>query len=397
MPYFMLPLACLIAIHIIQGRLFETDSGKIDSSLLIRYGVIAFMCAFTGLYYAFFACALFASALMIRLVRMRGKRFPRELLPLVFIAATIAGVVINIAPSILYRAIHGVNASSEIMNRSGYDVEFFSLKLVQMLLPRVGHRISTLAEITQRYCSTYPLVNENMTSSLGMLAGVGFILSILSLFHPKDELKPMSYLNIVVFIIATIGGVGSLISVFISLPMRCYNRMSLVIMFLSLLFIAFLIDKLKPRLPKGGFTALCVCVTMVGLFDQTADYVPYDYSPGDMVFTLPYDNWPSPTIPGSYKQHLGEVETNGIHWSYGAQQGREEAQWQQHVARYDPETMVRKLLYAGYDGIYLDTSLYAAKYGEEKMREDSNGITNTLGYQPMVSSDGTLYFWPIGK
>lgn len=411
-PYYTIAIACLLAIYVIRGtKPEETDIEK-KSGLFWTGMIMAFACAFTGMYYAYFACALFAAAMVIRIVNTGGKNIKGELYPLAYIGACITGVVINIVPNLLYWQINGSNPANELALRNRSDAELYGLKLVQMILPRPGHRIELFSRIANGYIGNYPLVNENMTASLGIIASIGLLVSLLLIFSSSKRYKEISWLNYSVFIIATIGGISSIISIAVVIPMRCYNRMSLIVMFLSLLIVGMLLDQLRTRIQPILVIGLSAAMLIVGIYDQTTDYMPYDSTEydcarqlmgqieevtkrGDMIYSLPYDNWPSPEIVGSYSQFIGFLETDDLHWSYGAMQGRGEAEWQKAAACCETAEMINKIKTAGYDGIYLDKSLYEEKNGEEYTAVRIEEITETLGRQPLVSDDGDKYFWKI--
>ncbi len=409
-PYYTVPLACMIAIQIVDGSIIKTA----DEAVPMRENrnfwtniVLGFFCAFTGLYYAFFACAIFAAAIVIRLMNIERRSFKLrwEFCQTLFIVAVVCAVIVNIMPNLLYFTINGNNPAGELARRGRAGAEVYALKLVQLLLPRPGHRIALFRRLSELYAAHFPLVNENQTSSLGIVSSIGFIISLLFLFR-KDAKKTLSHLNLSAFLIATIGGVGSIFSIVIKTPMRCYNRMSVFIMFFSLIVIGKLLDRVKG---KNVYAALCAGTLLIGLYDQTGTYTPGNFSQfesdrnfihkiesnleeGDMVFMLPYTNWPS---GGAYKKHIGFLESETIHWSYGAMQGRMEALWQETVANQDVNTMLRLLRDGGYDGIYLDIGLYSKIYGEELAEKFLNEMNNALEQPTIVSENSDLYFWNI--
>lgn len=408
-PYYMIPFSCMIAIHIIQGKVYEEQFSLKENKNFYNTIAISYLCAFTGLYYAFFSCALIAVAVMIHMINDSTLSIKKQLYPLWYILSTIAGVLTNVMPNLLFILLNGENLNGELSIRSSSDAEVFGMKLVQLLLPRNGHRISQLSEIAKTYNSKYPLVNENMTASLGIIASVGFIILILMLFYKKTKYKEICYLNIAVFLIATIGGVGSLISVFVKIPVRCYNRMSLIIMFLSLFIIGKVFDHFAIKLSSQRRNILLLLIMIIGVFDQTVDFVRPDYTEfksagsfisqietilkkDDLVFQLPYGNWPTGS---TYKHFIGYLESDSLRWSYGAMQGREEAVWQQQVAFAEVDSMVIQLKEAGYSGIYLDTSLYTKMYGEEQTLKFKNSMQKALGNRQMESEDKVLLFWDI--
>lgn len=410
--YYMLPVACLLSINIIRGRIPSEEDEKRRKAIFWCGMIMSFICAFTGMYYAYFSCAIIAAAMVIRIISIQGKELRKELYPVAFIGSTIAGVLVNVVPNLLYWAMNGTNPSGELAIRNRGDAETYGLKLVQMILPRTGHRIELFSKIANGYFRNYPLVNENSSASIGIIASIGLIISLLLLFSEWNKYKEFSWLNLATFIIATIGGLGSIISVAIVIPMRCYNRMSLIIMFLSLLLIGSILD--RGRKKKNSVLIICasLCILAIGLFDQTVDYAPYDNTAlmntkalmadidreteeGDFIFALPYLDWPSSGVAGSYGQHVGYLETDNLHWSYGAMQGRGEAQWQKYVSNCEIIEMIERLKFAGYDGIYLNRELYESRWGSEKTIEDIESITQETGHQPLVSEDLNKFFWKL--
>ena len=411
-PYFMLPLACLTAVWVIEGKLFEEDIPLRRNRHFWRMAGICFTCAFTGLYYAFFTCALLAAATVIRCFREKERRLSRILYPGILIAVVGIGVLTNIIPNMIYWYLNGANPSSEIAVRSASDPEVYALKMTRMLLPQTYHRIGRFREIARDYLANYPLNNENETAALGIIASAGFLMSIIMLLAGRKKYHAVSSLNISAFLIGTIGGLGGFLSVFVSIPMRCYNRISLVIMFLSLVMVALLLEETVKRRRTLTLTILAAVMVCVGFFDQTVPWtrqnvteytevrdevhaIQAELEPGDSVFQLPYDDWPGPKIAGSYLLHAGYVESEDLHWSYGAMQGRSEAAWQQRVAAQEAYEMIQDLRAAGYDGIYLDTELMNRQSGEAHTQALIADINAILEQDPLESSYGRICFWKI--
>ncbi|MCQ2529135.1 MAG: glucosyltransferase domain-containing protein [Saccharofermentans sp.] len=411
-PYYMLPVACYIGLRIAKA---QTDVAS-KEALKKQYPylmLLSFVCGFTGVYYAFFSCAVFMIGIVINFFTSGYKklsiRFKEAFRHIIFVGLTGAGVIVNMIPNLMYWRINGTVATSELATREIDGAEKYGLKLIQMLLPRPGHRIESLAKITNEYSANYPLINENMTAALGIIASVGFIIAIIYLLCNRKEDNTESKFIISTFLVGTIGGIGSLIAVFISSTIRGYNRISLVIMFFCLLIIANLLEKLRKKIPLAAFIGVIAALVIIGLYDQTmlygmpdytsfdstrraVDYVEAQLDANDMVYVLPCQDWPS---GGGYKNHMGVIESEDLIWSWGSAQGREETCWQQTIANSDAATMVTTLKAAGYDAIYFDSSLYAQFYGQEAMENTSNSITEYLGQYPYVSTDGTTYVWII--
>ena len=233
--YFIIPIAIYIALCI---------AGAVEQEKVSWIGVCGggFLCAYTGLYYAFFSCALFAVALVIRLLRTR--RLGKECLSLI---SCVAGVGMTLLPNLLYWNRSGQPASNPLDSRMLTDAETYSLRLVQMVMPREKHRIGILRDLTQKYESAFInegsewvrslFINENVSSAIGLVAVCGFVLSILWLLMGVKEKRDhtLAAFNLSCILIASSGGLGVLLSFLVKTPVRAYNRMSIWIMLLSLL------------------------------------------------------------------------------------------------------------------------------------------------------------------
>ena len=408
-PYFMIPLSCMIAIKIVQGEILKEHIPWWKNNVFWIAILISFCCAFTGFYYAFFTCVLYAIAIVIRFFNCKIKDLKKEGCMFFLIISVVFGCILSLIPNVLYWYQNGMNTNSELTKRGIGESEWYGLKLIQMLLPRNGHRVDFLKELAQKYAENYPLVNENRMASIGIVASVGLIISLVWLFQNRRQDKKYSYFNISIFLVATMGGIGSIFSLFVPTPMRCYNRMSLYIMFFSLLCVAEILDEIRKKWTGYKFTIFLLGLLLLGIYDQTIDYKPYDYQmidsnkefveeieralPEDsLVYQLPYVDWPS---GGNYRMFIGYLESNSLRWSHGAMQGRDEAIWQENVSLYDVNTILPILVAEGYSGIYLDKVVYCSLYGEKNFEQIVNDLTSKLNAVPTISNNGELYFWSL--
>ena len=104
----------------------------------LRFGLVCVLTGLGGVYYALFACFFLMVAGTVR----AGVRAPahapaggRALAGLIF-----GSLLVTLAPSLHYRQTHGVNP--ERGRRSPCEAEIYGLKISQMTLPVVGHRVS---------------------------------------------------------------------------------------------------------------------------------------------------------------------------------------------------------------------------------------------------------------
>ncbi len=413
-PCFFIPPACVMAMEIITDRLNSIEDKGKREHYFFNMILISFFCAFTGMYYAFFICMMIAASFVIMVINTRNA-INKCLYPIVYGIAVFAGVVANIIPNYVYYCINGVNPHSETAIRGRSGAEVFGLKIIQLLLPQRSHRIPILKKIASIYANEFPMVNENEMSSLGIVAAIGFTIAIILLFRKESRNKEISYLCVACVLMGTIGGAGSVLSLFLKWPIRCYNRMSVIFMFIGLYQIGVLLNLLEKKLDKRLFVGLSLVVLAIGLFDQTYTFPETDYRgfqtvsktiheieksvpDGSLIFELPYGDWPSGI---TYRSFIGYVESDKVRWSYGAMQGREEAEWQKRVASSDTESMIKQLRDEGYAGIYVDmghwknnesthNSIYSGKNGSY-VKE----LKKILGEPTFKNDYWDLYFWKI--
>ncbi len=408
-PYFMIPIVCYISITVVRDAL-NTDESSISYERFYKMIFASFFCAFNGINYAFFNCAIYMVAFVILLINKRNVSVRRRIYPLGYIFAIGFGVVINVIPNLIYYSINGTNSFGDLSSgRNAVQSEVYALRFIQLILPHSEHRTRLLRNIATNYNTNWPLVNENYSASLGTIAAIGFIISLLLLFKKNRKNKELSYLNIATFCIATMGGISSFVAIFITESIRGYNRLSTDIMFFSLVEIAILIQYASDRIEKRLYYILLASLLIFGVYDQTFTYDNMDYSayesdrdaireieagmPDDsMIFQLPYNDWPS---GGIYKNFIGYIESDNLRWSYGAMQGREEATWQKGVSSTDAKTMISELKDAGYNGLYFNKYMYMILNSgqQDTSSQYVKSLEKELGSPDVLSRDGYIYFW----
>jgi len=152
--------------------IWVSNKSRIKNSLLL------IILSSFGVYYAFFA------SLILVISGVMGAYYHRSLKNLysailcVFMLS--AGVLINVGPNIIYNVKNGTN--SEMARRSPVESEVYGLKLTQLILPNYQYRIRPIAGKITAYFSSFPLNNENMTSSLGLFGSLGFLVGLLGFY-----------------------------------------------------------------------------------------------------------------------------------------------------------------------------------------------------------------------
>ena len=407
--YFMIPIAVYIAFCIVS-----TERKDKNTWLWMLCGGI--LCAYSGLYYAFFAGILLAVAIIVRLLKTR--KFEKEMLAL---PACIIGIVMTFIPNLLYWHRCGRVEEDYLSLRGVLDSEKYSLRLIQMVLPRENHRISFLREITKAYESAMYhdrqdwakniFINENVSSALGFVAVLGLVITILWLLGgAKDEReRALAAFNISLIMVGMSGGIGVLFTFLVPNPARSYNRLSIWIMLISLLGFMKAWEGISVRWKKGYGVVAAMIIMLLGVIDQTVDYKPMKVEhfyatqdfykkvgtlcrDGEYIYSVPYIEWPT---YGNRNCMTGPTTLEHLNWGAVAMMGRPEAKWQKMVSKQPIEQMIQMVVNAGYKGIIFDNLDYLSYEDVCAGQCDLEKLRNYLG-EPLVANEtAQMYFWKL--
>ncbi len=417
--YYVIPLAVMVILWVYETNKLSLERPNLKA---IASVAICLLVASSGVYYAFFTCFfLVVAGVSASLWR---KNLKHLLVSGVLIGVIILGIMLNIAPGLLYKYTNGEN--TEVARRSPLESEIYAMKITQLLLPVTGHRLPFFEQAKGLYNGGSPLVNENDTASLGFIGSMGLAVLLGGLFYRKPfPVKPnlfrnLSELNIAAVLLATMGGLGTLFNYAITPQIRSYNRISVFIAFFSLLALMSLLEGLnnKPNkftLPqKNRYYGLLGLLLLIGILDQTTVYFIPPYSTAKvefvsdddfvqkieasvpknaMIFQLPYVPFPeSPPVNKmtDYDLFRGYLHSQNLRWSYGAMRGREADIWQRELAAKPVNELVEALSLAGYSGIYLDRFGYTDR-GEALEQK----LTHLLNVQPISSANNRLAFFNL--
>lgn len=384
--------------------------------------LLCFLIAGNGIgYYPFFTCFLLCVTAGCRFFESRDIRKVLPALKLVLIITVM--LLLFLAPAFLFSAANGEN---DITSRNLGGIETYGLKITQFFIPLFDHNIGILKSVVGTYNTYMPLVNENTTAYLGVIAGIGFILQMLSFFGLKfgeqgrNNIEFGAKLSLASVLFMSVGGFISLITTVLGIAsLRGFNRISIYVMFISIVVLCFLgenvLEKLKGTTGRNVFLALVLALTAFGVWEQSPDIstrgtelesngtrwvkdelfiekIEASLQPGDMVFQLPYLPYPE----GGDRQELhryrhlnGYLHSNTLKWSFGVMKGRPGDQWYQSVAAMDGEQMVKTLIETGFKGLYIDRSGYT----DEEFLKLHEQLRKIPGMKQMVDPDKTLVFY----
>ncbi|QQP98613.1 DUF7024 domain-containing protein [Lysobacter enzymogenes] len=419
--YFVAPLFFYAGLRIYLGgpvRIFKGRSWLGIAGMTVGFILLASF----GIYYAFFGIVILAVAGLAAWVKTGQFR---SMLPAVAAATLVAaGALLNLTPSLVNRHINGVNP--EAVSRSAVQSEHYALKFAQLVLPRAGHRVPSLAKIADKYNSAFPLVNENFIASMGLLASLGLGIScILALVkfaggRVDERLNFLTLLTAILFMFGTIGGFGVIFSAVFSPSLRSWNRISIFIAFGSIttFFIALQLlahRYLKPARISAALAGAAIVLSVLGLYDQTTpvcrscnvqnkqafdsdrsfvNSIEQALPPGSAIYQLPYMPFPEPppvhNLVG-YELAMGFLQSKSLHWSYAGMRGRHGDVFYRNLASKPIEQQLAVIERMGFAGIYID---------RRGFEDNANALVDTLlqkfGAESMlIRDDDEIVFFKI--
>lgn len=338
-----------------------------------------------GVYYALFGVIVIAIGGIAGAIA--NKSYQNLILSIAAISIVIFGVIANISPSLINNAIEGKNP--EAVSRSLYGSEIYGFKIVQLILPRPGHRVEFFAKKTDAYNSSTPLVTENVQSSLGAIGSLGLLILagvLVKTFSGRvvdSRLRLLALITIVLILFGTIGGLGSLFSMLVTTSIRGWTRISIFISFgaITAFFIGLqlLIErKFSCSQQKYIYPVLCFFLICIGILDQTTSACkPCNISShasfnadrkfivelenklpvGTAVYQLPYMYFPE--NPGlfrlpDYEHAVGLANSKELRWSYGGMKGRKGDQFFRALSKAPIEKQLEVIKNLGFGAIYID-------------------------------------------
>jgi phosphoglycerol transferase len=415
--YFMVPPAILVALWLSRGEpLFQRREPGFRPGLTIAAITLSLILGCCGVYYPFFACAIFVIA-GVTGCAVRRTWWP-ALNAAIVIALVFGTVGANLAPSILKERSEG---KLSVAKRVAAESELYGLKVTQLILPIRDHRIDAWNRLRQEYQS-FPLVNENELASLGVVGSAGFLVLLAWLLFGKPQppamnwgfglLNHLSVLNLWAVLVGTIGGFSSIFALLVSPRIRSYNRISVFIAFFALVAVGVLLDRLSTGWRRGAVVAVAALLIVLGTLDQTSPSYqhfhgnPYPATtatfvrqirtlvpPNSAIFQLPYFPFPEngPILEiGDYEHFRPYIQSTDLRFSYGAVKGSAADLWQKEIASSPPDQLARKLALAGFAGVWIDRRGFP-----DRGAEIEASFASQTGANPIVSPTDDQSFFPL--
>ncbi len=421
--YWAIPLISWLALLIAKNKIFMRE-GNFRFHLNkneIFYCLLCFLIGSSGIYYAFFGVFFIFIGGMINSLQHKKAKFIWPALMLISII--ICSGILNLAPSIISRIENGKNP--EVANRSPIESEIYALNITGLLMPSTEEAINIFPALASKYRHSTTLRTGEF-SRLGLLGSIGFVFLIFLLFFHRNSLsinnkiKILSQLNIAGILLGTVGGFGSFIAYTISPMIRCYGRISIFIMFFSLIAFFYLIQivikkfaHINNRYFIGFLSGILLTIGLLSQYDafhsvqrytngvKTEFYndekfikiIENTLPKNSMIFQMPY--FPFPEFPRinqmvEYDSLKGYLHSHHLRWSSGAMKGESSDLWQRKISALPMPLLVNSLVYMGFSGIYIDRHGYA-----DNGKNIESQLTRLLKSSPIYSEDKHLVFYDL--
>jgi phosphoglycerol transferase len=247
--YQFVPLAVLLCIWIFEDdRFLKFRKGFFHYRRNLLAFLFAGLIASNGIgYYPFFSCIILLAAGLSKSLKERK-------LSGLFASLKQTGLIAAWMALFLSPYIRICLTEPERLGENARqigDVEQFALKLVRLFIPTFGSGIGRLDAAFAEYASVQ-VANwpAEATEYIGLMGTAGFVILIIVLLtgtartSPFYELVLLSELNIVMILYGVIGGFSAFVFLFVTMSVRCTNRISVFIAFVCIYASCFVMDRL---------------------------------------------------------------------------------------------------------------------------------------------------------
>lgn len=368
------------------------------------------LAALSGVLFVYYSFVFLQLLSLTTVINLFFKNLKKVYLSLAMIFLTLGFFMLGHLDTLFYQKLMGPNSS--LMQRSLGEVEFYSLKISDMVLP-FQHQIRFFESVAHAlyYDSTYLIQSEKGYSYLGLLGLVSFFFVLIYPFWQNFQKKifPNGFLHFSVYWIlffSLAGGGGFLFAILSGVyAFRCSNRFSLFILAISLfifllhlnqkkwgrwsvsiLLLVILLD-LPPRVRFADFQQVKVLIDSDRNFINS---IEAQIQQPMNVFQLPVVDFPeSPRVGqmSDYEHLRPALYSQKINWTYGSMRGRAENDWQRSLISENLEEMIKALREKKMGGLYINRNGFN-DYGHKLMIE-----LDRLLPRKIVSSKGDLAFY----
>lgn len=422
---YFIPLSFLLCFWVMEREdVFQFNKNFFKTPANYAVLIMAALIANNGIaYYPYFTCFILLVTGVSK--SLKTKKAGGFLKSLAMAGCVCFFVVLALLPSKIYSIMNGPNEYA--ISRAGFvETEMYGLKIIMLFRPLSTHGISLFEKAIDIYDSNTTFLNENITEYLGIAAIAGFFILMFALFMNRESalkkrLGLLSELNVMLLLLGTTSGLGTIIAFLITDKIRGYNRISIFIEYCCLLGLTLilnsLVEKYKKINKKAVMSAVIAVVYVFGIIsmwdasagrtsidtyksiqaefdsdDKFVKTIESEVSEGAMIYQLPYHGYPEGGFQNDmwdYHLLVGYLHSDKLKWSYGSVKGREGDSWNENIGDMSYENMVTELKKESFEGIYVDRRAYT----EETLTELETTLEKSTGSKPLVSDNGNLSFF----
>jgi phosphoglycerol transferase len=399
---YLVPVAATVALLLASGALPMSRNVR----LLLAGGCV--LIGFNYIYYAFFSVWFLIVGAAIGYFTYRRRSI--AVAACVCAGLIVGATALNLAPSLRSWARDGRPMS--IPHKMPAESEAYGLKIRQLISPLREHTLNPFRAWAEKEGkAAFPLETENVSSRLGLVASLGFLGLLGTVFIAGRRfgdqgrlLLAGGQLSVAGVLLGTIGGLGSLFALLISPDIRAWNRVSPFLMFFALAGVGIAADAIvrwagrRFRIRTAGvIVGAGICT--IGLYDQlhalkqrnqehatfrtefldvqaTVQQLESRLARGSMVYQLPFR--PFPTDEGSaymgpYLHFRPYLVSRNLRWSYPPL-SNSQAQYEARLGALTAPQRLEALKRDGFAAVLIDRLGYADQ-GASVIKE----ITQALG------------------
>jgi len=394
--------------------------------------IIGLLSGLLNIYWIFFFLQMYVLALLCRILKRRSG-FITALIPFVS-TCLMAGLILG--SFIVYRVSHGANSAALV--RSYFDIEFYSLKPIELLIPRWGTHLSIFSDFFSRYYGggKIDIAEYWWGIYIGLIAILGlFLLFLKSIKRQLNKRAPSLPFLTACWIIAysSFGGIHaafSLITGFYNI--RSTNRYSFAIATLGFLYFVFVLHRLMRGWSFSVRLGALLLIALFAILDQSFHnylYPPFNMptslirervmadrdlasrledrlEAGAMIYILPVLDFPEPLVGRGavrvgfflYDAMRPFLFSSKLRYSYGSNKGRQGADWQLDIQELPAGEMATTLESYGFSGILFNRKGYSDR-GKQFLAELSQvgwplefeqGIGNEWVFIPLKPAENPI-------
>jgi phosphoglycerol transferase len=261
--YWHLPLVVAVALRCLSAR-----RPPLAGAALVGALAVAALTGMLEFYYTAIVGQFFGLAAIFQLVRRGGAR--RVFVPIVLGTAMVAGFLLTQVDTLSLRRERGPNPVA--LARNVGDADVLALRPVQLLLP-YQHAWTAVQTWTRRaYWDTNPAGrNTERSTYLGVVGLGGLLVMMVVAVRRIIRRRPISWhapLALWTLAFAVPGGISSVLLLFGWAVLRSNNRVSIVLLTLTLLYLAVALTAATRRWPARWRWVAATMLFALGAWDQ---------------------------------------------------------------------------------------------------------------------------------